>query len=220
MSLINQALRKAQQDRTPNKMPADGDQAGSAQRFATQQSSQSGMKPAVIVGLIVTVALLVGVIAGLSVVLFKDSGPSAPVVAQQAPAVQSLQPVTPPPTTTPATPAQPKAPVTDANTPSVLNELRAAREAAEAKAATEAAATAEAERIAAAKPSQDIIDWLSQAKVTGVRLSPKGNKVILNGKAYEIGETVHFGLGLNVLVIEEKRILFVDKIGKKYMKRL
>lgn len=66
-----------------------------------------------------------------------------------------------------------------------------------------------------------VIDWLSQARVSGVRLSPeKENRVLLNNRAYEPGEIVHSGLDIKVLVIQESRILFVDGNGKKYVKRL
>ena len=241
MSLINQALRKAQQDRTPKTMQPDTDQSMSAEGTRPYRSQESGMKPGVVISLIVMVALLIGIIAGLSVVLFKGGDTSTAEAPQSISdtARESLQPL------------QSSAKIPVRSTPQsgkseaalgVLDELRIAREDAEAKAATEAAAVEEAERIAiveakeakriaaakaeeaariaAAKPSQDIIKWLSESKVTGVRLSPAGNKVILNGKAFVVDETVHFGLGLKVLAIEEKRILFVDKVGKKYMKRL
>lgn len=111
--------------------------------------------------------------------------------------------------------------------PSVVNELRKAREAAEAQAAAEAKAAAAAAKAAeeeaaraAAAPSDAIIEWLGKAKVSAVRLSDTESKVILNGQTYTVGEFVNYKLGLKVLVIQEKRLLFVDKNGKKYMKRL
>ncbi len=255
MSLINQALRKAQRDRTPNRMVQPGEQPA-AGGYAATPASDLGMKPSLMIGLIIMVALLIGVITGLSIVLFKDSPAPIATIDQPSPPPLASPPADTPSAITPSTPAatQPTSnTVTPETTPSVIDELRIAREQAEAKAIADAkaaqeaetarvaaeakleaarvaaeaeaeaarvAAEAEAERIAAAQPSQEIIDWLSQAKVSGVRLSDSGSKVILNGKAYSIGETVHFGLGLKVRVIQEKRILFEDRIGKKYMKRL
>ncbi|MGJ8650384.1 MAG: hypothetical protein ACSHX4_08490 [Opitutaceae bacterium] len=237
MSLINQALRKAQRDRTPNRMAQPG-QPGQAPMGPSGSSNQ--MKPGLIVGLIAVVALLIGVIAGLTIVVFKSDAPTTTTAAAPA---ETITPAPPVETTTPIAPAQtplaaaptvaptPAVENNHTQSPSVLGELQIAREAAEAKAAAEAkiakaaedarlAAEAEAARLAAAQPSNDIIDWLSQAKVTGVRLSESGSKVILNGKAYSVGETVHYGLGLKVLVVQEQRILFIDNNGKKYMKRL
>ncbi len=109
----------------------------------------------------------------------------------------------------------------------MLNDLRIARVAAEAKAAADATSAKQVEAAkqlaatkAAAKPSQDIIQWLGKSKISGVRLSTSGNKVILNNNAYLVGETVNVGLGLKVLIIQEKRILFIDPNGKKYLKQL
>lgn len=244
MSLINQALRKAQRDRTPNRM-VQPDQPGQPSMHPSGSSNQ--MKPGLIIGLIAVVALLIGVIAGLTIVVFKSDPPATATAAAQpessttAPKEETPAPIAPAPTPLTPTPAPlaatptvaptPKIENNHSESPSVLGELQIAREAAEAKAAAEAkiaqeaeaarlAAEAEAARLAAAKPSNDIINWLSQAKVTGVRLSESGSKVILNGKAYAVGETVHYGLGLKVLVVQEQRILFIDSNGKKYMKRL
>ncbi|MFP4068779.1 MAG: hypothetical protein ACLFVC_01235, partial [Opitutales bacterium] len=94
----------------------------------------------------------------------------------------------------------------------------AARQAeAEALAAKEEA-EAEAKARAEIQPSQEIIQWLAESRITGVRLSGGNSKVILNGKAYGIDETVNHALGLSVLAIQEKRVLFVDENGTKYMK--
>lgn len=255
MSLINQALRKAQNDRTPgHRPPANAGPAGAGSSMAPPP--RSGMSPGLVVGLIVVVALLIGIIAGLSVVLLKDD--PAPVEITEQPAVAPLEPIaTPAPAPAPAQPAPSVAsPVVAATTqpaatpapitapapppvaapaptpePSVLDQLRVAREAAEAKAAEEKARriaaeaenarlAAEAARKAAIKPSQDIISWLSGTKISGVRLSETGSKAILNGKAYAVGETVNFKLGLKVLLIQEQRVLFIDGNGKKYLKRL
>ncbi|MGJ8639286.1 MAG: hypothetical protein ACSHYA_07815 [Opitutaceae bacterium] len=236
MSLINQALRKAQQDRTPKRMAPPGGQPESGS-IPAQPAPNSGMKPGIIIGLIVVVALLIGVIAGLSVVVFKDA-PSAPEQAKEptTPIVASetiRQPeATPAPLTPPAPSPKVAQPTTHTDpTPPVIDELRIAREAAEAKAAEQArlakeaeaariAAEAEKARIAEAKPSQDIITWLSTAKISGVRLSENDSKVILNGKAYSAGESVHLSFGLKVFIIQEKRVLFIDSNGKKYMKRI
>lgn len=194
------------------------------------------MKPGLIIGLIVAVALLFGLVIGLSLVLFKNgSGGDSTQIAQQAqqtkpesaPAQESFIPA-------PQEPVAPIAPPPVANSetsplereamPPVIEELRKAREATEAKAAAEAAAEAkaaeEAAARAAAEPSQKIIDWLTEAQVTGVKLSATNSKVILNGKSYGVGEYVNFALGLKIMIIQEERILFVDKNGQKYMKRL
>lgn len=238
MSLINQALRKAQRDRTPHRMAETGSNGPSA----NAPSGASGMKPGLLIGLIVAVALLLGLVSGLSIVLLKgnDAAPAARQASTttQEPATPATAP-TPPVESTAATPEkiEPIAPATASSnqappiesetTPPVVAELRKAREAAEAKAAAEAKlaeaeakAADEAAARAAAEPSREIIEWLTQSKVTGVMLSETNSKIILNGNTYAVGEYVNYALGLKVMIVQEKRILFVDENGKKYMKRL
>jgi len=242
MSLINQALRKAQNDRTPRRMS----DPGSAPATSTGSPSLSGAKPMLFIGLLIAVAVLIGLVGGLSVVLFKGDD-SPPVASQTAGASQETsaqagstastpeKSATAPEVINPAVPSTETAPTVSPmereSSSAVVEELRKAREAAEAKAAAEAeAALAEAKAAeeaaeeaaarAAAEPSQEIIDWLARAQISGVKLSGTNSKVILNGESYAVGEFVNFALGLKVMVIQEKRILFVDENGKKYMKRL
>ena len=219
MSLINQALRKAQQQRTPSRPATAADHASASHPNYTGNFNKSGL----LIGLVAGIALLIGLVAGLTiVVLRKDPAPVAqqaatlPAPAKQiAPATPVIQPL--------AAPTQPL----EQDSPSVLNDLRIARVAAEAKAAADATSAKQVEAAkqlaatkAAAKPSQDIIQWLGKSKISGVRLSTSGNKVILNNNAYLVGETVNVGLGLKVLIIQEKRVLFIDPNGKKYLKQL
>ena len=223
MSLINQALRKAQHQRTPSRPATAADHASASHPKYTGNFNKSGL----LIGLVAGIALLIGLVAGLTiVVLRKDPAPVAqqaatlPAPAKQiSPATPIIQPLAAP---TPA-PTQPL----EQDSPSVLNDLRLARVAAEAKAAADANSAKQAEAAkqlaatkAAAKPSQDIIQWLGRSKISGVRLSTSGNKVILNNNAYLVGETVNVGLGLKVLIIQEKRVLFIDPNGKKYLKQL
>jgi uncharacterized iron-regulated membrane protein len=195
------------------------------------------MKPGLIIGLVVAVAVLLALVVGLSLVLLQ--GNEAPPVAQQPPAATAPQPTAtsqdsgqaataqaaapqPPiePLTPPASPPARTTPLEREATSPVVEELRRARAAAEAKATAEAQAAATAAAKAAAQPSQEIIDWLARAKISGVKLSATESRVILNGKSYTVGEYVNFDLGLKVMIIQEKRVLFVDANDKKYLKRL
>jgi len=222
MSLINQALRKAQRDRTPERMP-DG-QSSAPESTASGSENTQGMRMGLVIGLVVAVAVLIGLVAGLSLLLLRGK--------EDAPAAQQLATLSTE-TATPTTPAsvepiqaatesKPAAddPIARDQSTSVVDELRLAREAAETKAAAEAQAAEVAAARAAAKPSPEIIDWLSRAQISGVKLSETGNKVILNGEPYVVGEYANYTLGLKVFIIQEKRVLFIDKNGKKYMKRL
>jgi flagellar basal body-associated protein FliL len=218
MSLINQALRKAQDQRTTSRVSTAAQQANLAQ--PTQPSTNS--KPSLVIGLITAIVILIGLIAGLTVVMLLTK--PAPT-EQQAP-LQTMLPVAPAVPSSTMEPIRSAVPTLTANQPNeqnssdVLEELHVARQAAEAKAAAETAARQATEARTMAKPSQEIIEWLGRATISGVRLSPASNKVILNNRAYSVGEFVNSSLAIKILIIQEKRILFVDANGKKYLKQL
>lgn len=231
MSLINQALRKAQRDRTPERMSEGNPKPGMPARPGYPSvPNRSGLRPALVIGLALTVAILIGLVVGLSIVIFTDDSTTEPTVQTSAPAgsttsaPKQLDPATPganesiTPQITP--PAQSQANAGSSPGPNIVEELRLAREAAEAKAASEAQAAAAAKARAAAEPNQAIIEWLGASKISGVRLAGDNSRVILNGEAFSIGEVVNFSLGLEVLLIQETRVLFEDVNGKRYMKRL
>ena len=227
MSLINQALRKAQRDRTPAR--ATGSDSSGPVQPNTQR--EKGMNPGLIAGLVLAIAVLTGLVAGLSVVLLKSPRPDnapplegipekmqtagAEAVRPEAENSSRIEPMVFPSGPSPDAKSQ-----NGMRSSTLVDELRAAREAAEAELAVEAKEAAEAERRAIAEPSKEAIEWLSRAQLTGVKISPTGGKVILNGESYAVGEYVNSGLGLKVMVVQEERVLFVDENGKKYMKRL
>ena len=221
MSLINKALKKAQSDRSA--MPAGNPLPEGSNHMQSAPPAARGTHKGIVLGTVAGFAILIGLVAGLTVLLLSGDTPQATPVAQPAVAVQ-------PPNTRPmaAAPA-PLVAQAPATTPEdTLAALAAARQAAEAEAAKQrdakiAAQTAadEAARSAAATPDAKIIDWLSKVKLVGVRLADDGNsKVILNNDVYGIGDTVNYSLGLSILIIQEKRVLFVDRNDKKYVKRL
>lgn len=236
MSLINQALKKAQRDRSPTSLTSgdgiSGNQtppppAGGMMGHSAPQPG--GFNLGLIIGLAVAFAVLIGLVAGLVVVLIKKETTSEQTaVTQAAPTLSPVQNSALPAPEPSAPTIQPQSTRTDFiglqknSQPSPLEELRTAREAAEAKALAEAEAASQAEEEAkikaAIQPKPEIIEWLSTARINGVKLAGADSKVILNGKAFGIGETVNYNLKVKVLVVQEKRILFVDDNGTKYMK--
>lgn len=222
MSLINQALKKAQHDRStmPASNPVPESSAG-MQRAPQTGARNNNTTLAVIAGF----AVLIGLVAGLTVLLLSGSD-SRPAPLAQAPSPQAVQ-AEPKPISDPR-PTELKTAEPSPAAQGKLAELAAAREAAEAEAAKQReaelaakAAAEEAARKAAAKPDPKIIDWLSKVKLAGVRIADNGeSKVLLNNDAYGIGDTVNYSLGVKVLIIQEKRVLFVDRNDKKYLKKL
>lgn len=225
MSLINQALKKAQRDRsaapTSNPIPESNSGMQAAPRAG------SGTNKGLALGIIAGFSLLIGVVAGLTVLLLSgDDQQPAPLAEAQQPAKVEAPAPAPQPSVAASPAPTSSAPTSSAN--DTLSELAAAREAAEAEAAKQReamlaaqAAEEEAARKAAATPDPKIIDWLSKVKLAGVRIADNGDsKVLLNNDAYGAGDTVNYSLGVKVLIIQESRVLFVDKNDKKYLKKL
>ena len=193
MSLINEALRKAQSERTM--APGLGDDSGIKKPPVnyTTQTNRLGL----MIGLSIVILLLLGMIAGLAFVLLnKYAAHSYPQT----------------------TIAEPEAPdySTDKQT-SIDNS--AAQSIAPAKSAP---ANSEPETtdvpVPASKPNEEIVDWLAQSKVTGVRITNSSSKVILNNQAFVPGDSVNMTLDLTILKIEAERIIFIDSNNVEYVK--
>ncbi|MEM1223617.1 MAG: hypothetical protein AAGH40_12745 [Verrucomicrobiota bacterium] len=222
MSLINQALRKAQRDRTPNRMPSVNAEAGMSSSYAAPPKRGPGL----IIGLVLGIAILVGIVAGLTVLLLQKKPATAMAQNETAPALKAetiTSPQTAPAPTAPTStatasasvmqpptvqaPAQSIEPVAPTN--SLLAQMGAAREEVQEK--VEAA-----EIQANLKSSPDVLEWLSTAQVAGVRLSAKGNKAIINGKTYKVGDTIDYELEIRVVSIAQNLITLSDANSKEY----
>ncbi|MFP4674304.1 MAG: hypothetical protein ACLFO5_06915 [Opitutales bacterium] len=262
MSLINQALKKAQRDHGT----ARGATSPSTGDAAHQPGGSSGAprrNPLLVSGVVAAFALLVGLVAGLSFVLLQQPPPHSTSTQPREEQASSPAPDAPPDTME-AEESPPKRNASDEPADSSTEEAAAqpaplsfdaqrgeefaetlfqARQASveklkEEKATGKNTSTEAAESEDTTTPSNDekestvspdetpaelkenIMDWLARAKINGVRLSDKGNKVLLNNRAYKTDDTVRYKYDLKVLIIQEHRILFVDGYGTKYLKRL
>lgn len=231
MSLINQALRKAQQQRSGTLPPGSDGPAPTMGMPAQEKRVPTGL----IIGISAAFALLIGLVLGLSILLLRDKpeqqsqAPTEPVAEQPqtadapppSPSVQ--QTAATPQETLPEQEAETSAPAenlrqayasasqtTQESGPSsdVLNELRTARE------------EIEEQLKEPVRSPQSIVEWLTKSRISAVRISPNGNKVIMNGNAYSVGEFANYTLRIKVLLIEKSRVLFEDENGKKYMKKI
>lgn len=198
MSLINQALRKVQSERSANKNTLGSDSPSAPYVY------QKNNKTIILIGLSVSIVVLIGLVAGLAfLLLFKSSEPTIVEVsnsetlssADTTVELSSGPETKPLGTTLPLmTPDSQEKPLEEET--SVINEPEALM----------------------AKPDQKIIQWLAESNVSGMRISRKGSKVILNNKAYTVGEIVNFDFELKLLQIEENKLLFVDPDGAEYTK--
>ncbi|WP_404420984.1 hypothetical protein [Nibricoccus sp. IMCC34717] len=61
---------------------------------------------------------------------------------------------------------------------------------------------------------------VNQLRVSGVRISERGNRALINDRLVKIGDTVESIPGLTVVEIEQESIVFTDDTGHRYTKRL
>jgi hypothetical protein len=67
-------------------------------------------------------------------------------------------------------------------------------------------------------PSIRIQNFIDRLRVSGIRMSDRGSKVILNDRLFTAGELVDTGLELKLIKIEQGVLTFADSNGKKYIK--
>lgn len=185
MSLISEALRKVQNQRAHNPELGFDDKNQSFNYM--DRPNRTGL----MVGLGVFIIILIGLVAGLTVILInKDTSQTDQKTISAKSETLTPEPVAQPSISKPTT--EVVNPGTELPTP--------------------------AKPIA--EPNQEIVDWLAQSKVTGIRITDSSSKVILNNDAFMPDDVVNMGLGLKILKIEEQRIILIDSNGVKYVKLL
>ncbi len=241
MSLINDALKKAQRERSEGGMEATGPTPGSA-----RTSTPGGKSLALIAG--GALALVVVSVGTTIYLLNRPARTPAPQVAANP------QPVAPAATPTP-TPETPKAVVTEtpppaiATKPAIVETKPAAAPAnpvatqvaavpppttpaAPVAAATPAPATPEPQKrvesaavpapVAATPspaPSDDRIhQFLDNLRVAGVRAAGNDSRVMMNDKVYRLNEIVDRNLSLRLIKVEANNLTFSDINGNMYVK--
>jgi hypothetical protein len=232
MSLISDALKKAQRQRT---VEAPG---GEGPRVIIRRGSTPAAKQIFFVaGGVVVVVVAVAIVA---VVKLRPSEEEiaarvalATAKAKSAPPAKNAtsEPAGPAPAVVPAADPGAKAPAADASPVVVLKIPTSGGNAAPGPAAPIAPAperpalvgagspTAGAARPAASGSLQDYIDTL---RVTGwsVGTTPADSKVMINDKVYRINDVVDRALGLKLTDVKSDRITLSDERGGTYVRRL
>lgn len=238
MSLINEALKKAQKQRT-----GEAPTLSSLPSIGGERPVQIARrtKPAGFNTLLLRLGLGLGGLAVLivgGVWLFRgDAGdgakPAAPVAAAPAPAVAS------PPaseTTAPAPVAAPPAPSPSVSTFVVPNVTPGTPAPA---APIQTAPAAPVPRIEPAKPvavapapvvevpkpepaappprlEARAINFIESIRVAGIRASATDSKVLMNDRVYRIGNIVEAEMGLRLVEITSSSLTFEDERGGRY----
>ncbi len=196
MSLINEALHKAQNQRHNAPGLNDETNMGHPSVNYAPQPSRIGL----MIGLGIFIVILIGLVAGLTIVIMDKSEPQTAQNSETPalPATPNIEPadVVSTELTTAIAPEQ---------QPQIPEALEQSREVIKAP-------TPEPE------PNKEIMDWIEQCTISGVRITSNSSKVILNNKAFIPGDSVNMSLKLKILEIEPERILFIDSNGVEYMK--
>ncbi len=243
MSLINEALKKAQHQRSGGPMDAPPMPGGGSASSRAPQGMPKGLLVLLLAGAGVVIVLSV-----VATVLFVNRS-AAPAVAER-PAPVKLGPVYIPKTSAPTSnpvviapiviPQPPPAtaapaPAPGATTPPAVastspsgqpnDETRAA-------AGTESAAPTPGTKEATATPAETtppspgpeapladrIADFVDKVRVMGIRTSDSGSKVLMNDKVYRVNDVVNRSLGLKLTKIEPDSLTFTDANGATYVK--
>lgn len=233
MSLINEALKKAQRQRHGDAPVAAGEDGRVAKR--AQPKSATSMV-ILVAGAVVLVALSI-----VATTLWLTR-PSTPAVASAKPAtpaakapdsgnapvvvVPVITPAAPPPATStapaPAAPSKPegKSPSTDAAPGSNATPPSpgTAAPSAEAKPAPAAAPANPEEPAAPPKPNEQIHKFVEALHVTGIRSSGTESKVLMNDRVYRVNDIVDRTLGVRLTQVSPDSLTFTDANGATYVK--
>jgi hypothetical protein len=246
MSLINEALKKAQRMRAeaPPSSPSTGP-AGSPAPVVIRRGRP--IPAQVIVLSILGGAVLIGATLVITLVALRpdDPAPPAPAVTKSAPApettaapvVISLPTVGPtlpttaatPPPASAVTPPPAAALTTSPSTPVVAAPAPVTAPPATAPAANQPppATATPAESVASAptaapsgpaKPDLRVQEFIDRIRVSGIRASATDPRVSMNDRVFKLNDVVDRTLGLRIVGIESGGLTFVDSAGVVYTK--
>jgi hypothetical protein len=215
MSLINEALKKAQKQRTGEtpEMPAVGGE--SAARIA-RRGQPAGLNSLVLRISLGVVALAV-VITGAVLIMRSPTSAvpqAATTSASATPTATAPTPGEPAPATTPdaaaslgAPAASPTTPVTvvftPAETPKPVDPAPVQLAPAPPKPST-------------AKLDPRAINFINSIRVAGIRASANDSKVLMNDRVYRVGNIVEAEMGLKLAGITPNSLTFEDENGAQF----
>ena len=232
MSLINDALKKAQHQRTgpaTDQPPMPGTPQGFRAARITQQNQ--GTQKHTLAFAIAGVAGVVIIAVAITVMVLRHESAPRPMPPPRALAAKTTaaevaptaSPIVVAPVVTPApkleTPTAKPGALAPAKGAAVEPRAQPVVVAAVPPANPPPAPAAEAPR-AAAPGSQDIriLTLLDSFRVTGIRSSGTESKVLMNDRVYRINDMVDYTLGIRLTKVATDSLTFVDANGTVYVK--
>jgi len=234
MSLINDALKKAQRQRTVDAAGVAPPMPGESGTRVTRRGKPLASQLVLLIVAASAVLVVISVVATVYLLREPSTPATTPTLVQnsqpagQIPAPPDSSPVSPvvfiplaPPTDTPV--AQIPEPVSlpaPASTtlpaaPPVVNTPPPAP--------VVAIQTEPASRPVAPAgdvPDERILDYIDRLHVLGVRSSGSDSRVLMNDRVYRVNDVVDRGLGLRLIEVQSGRLDFEDARGMRYTKTL
>lgn len=237
MSLINDALKRAQRQRTAEEAGINPPMPGSSSGRVTKRGKPLSAQSLLLLVVGGTVLIVLSVVA--TVYLVRDTPPAPAKPAAAVSATPTAQ--TPPPTidlglkrtaavesapslvvfvpspakTEPTTPAEP-APVAPQPTPGATTPSTPAPFA--APVITTAPVTSPPKPAVAAMPDERVNLYLDKLHVTGIRSSGQDSKVLMNDRVYRVNDIVDRTLNLRLTHVQPGTLTFADERGVVYTK--
>ena len=198
MSLINDALKKAQRQRT-----GDPGSALPTMQGGGRGPSKMGTPMLVLIGAGLVLLVVLAVVATVMYVSPKTPEPVAVVTKPAAPAISPSKP--------------PQVVVASAAaTPPVVSVESA--KASPTPAPADTAPVINVAPLVAATPDEQVQALIDKMRVTGVRTSASGSKVLMNDHIVRLNDLVDRDSGLRLVKIEDGTLTFKDKQGATYIK--
>jgi len=238
MSLINEALKKAQKQRGAEVQPLSAmPSVGGEPAVQIARRGKSSGFPTRLVGFGIGAALLVGVIIGGVVLILRkpDAIPAQqPAIIAQTPAakppeaVAKVEPPKPTPivvaTTAPVLPATTApAPVTQApakSEPPIVAKVDTPQPApTPAPIVVAEPVPPKPEPVKPAAPLKlepRAINFIESLRVAGIRASATDSKVLMNDRVYRIGSIIEHEMGIKLTGITANSLTFEDERGASY----
>lgn len=217
MSLINDALKKAQRQRgdhpSPSAAPLPGGTAASSPRGAAPSGPQFWLLGA---GALLGLGLALG-----AVFLLRDdpavpaaATPAASTAAPSAPGTPATETITPPTVsaeTGPAAAATTAAPpATPPGEPPLITVSTQPAPAVPVEEKTALPPTSPP------RPSLRMINAIDAFRIAGVRASGTDSKVLMNDRVYRLGDTVDHELGIRITAVSANSVTFEDESRASY----
>lgn len=226
MSLINEALKKAQRQRAVEEADVTPPVPGGG-KIAKRRPPRS-----VNATLILATGALVLVVLSVVVTVMlvnRPDHPAPPVAAvpSTAPAAGSDSPPAPEVTvpliaSTPKEEAPPLSHATttpEASSPVVATTVPAPASASEIPSiADKPAIESTAPPPPPAKPDPRVYGYIDALRVTGIRATGEGSRVLMNERVYRVNDIVEHSMGIRLIKVEPSALTFSDVNGATYMK--